>query len=150
MSGGYMAASKTSEWSTPAGLFSQLDKEFHFDLDPASTDSNALCRNHYTSKEDGLKQPWGGYRVFVNPPYGPALDEWVRKAYEERNNAEVIVMLIPARTDTRWFHDYVIGKAEIRFIKGRLKFGGAKYNAPFPNMIAVYRKKFGQFIREED
>lgn len=87
----------------------------------------------------------GGYRVFCNPPYGTALEKWVKKAYAERNNAELIVMLIPSRTDTRWFHDYILGTAEIRFIKGRLRFGGSENSAPFPSLIAIYRKKMGAF-----
>ena len=82
----------------------------------------------------------GGERVFCNPPYGRELPKWVKKCFEESKRAEIIVMLIPARTDTRWFHDYIYGKAEIRFIKGRLKFGDGKSRAPFPSMLVIYRK----------
>ena len=84
----------------------------------------------------------GGEVVFCNPPYGRELPKWVKKCYEESHHADV-VMLIPARTDTRWFHDYIYGKAEIRFIKGRLKFGNAKQSAPFPSMVVIYRASQG-------
>lgn len=129
----------SDEWSTPKDLFDSLNEEFHFDLDAASTDENALCERHFTRENDGLLQSWGGCSVWCNPPYSN-VKYWVRKAYNERNNAKSIVLLVFSRTDTRWFHDYVYGKAEIRFIKGRLKFSGAKYNAPFPSMLIIYRK----------
>ena len=88
-------------------------------------------------------QNLGGQVVFCNPPYGRELPKWVKKCYEESLNGSLVVMLIPARTDTRWFHDYIYGKAEIRFIKGRLKFGNAKQSAPFPSMVVVYRASQG-------
>ena len=82
----------------------------------------------------------GGYRVFCNPPYGRGIGDWVKKSYEESKQPEtVVVMLLPARTDTRWFHDYIYGKAEIRFVKGRLRFGGCKNAAPFPSMVVIFR-----------
>jgi site-specific DNA-methyltransferase (adenine-specific) len=118
----------------------ELNKEFRFNLDPCSTHENAKCDKHFTKEDDGLAQNWGGYRVFCNPPYGRELSKWVKKCYEESSRAEVVVMLIPARTDTRWFHDYIYGKAEIRFIKGRLRFGGSSTNAPFPSMLVIYGK----------
>ena len=135
----YMDKAKTVEWTTPKTLFDELNKEFHFDLDVASTHENALCENHFTIAENGLKRAWGGYNVFCNPPYSD-LRAWIKKAYSEKDNANVIVMLIPARTDTIAFHEYIYGKAEIRFIKGRLKFGNSRVSAPFPSMLVIYRK----------
>lgn len=148
MAKGYMqTVGKTTEWRTPMALFQKLNQEFHFTLDPASTAENALCEKYYTAQEDGLIQSWAGERVFCNPPYGKiAIANWVQKAYAESEKAEVIVMLIPSRTDSKWFHDYVLGKAEIRFIRGRLKFGGAEYNAPFANMLVIWRPKTAGYI----
>ena len=133
-------SSRTDEWSTPQNVFEELNKEFHFNLDPCATKDNAKCRKFFTKAQDGLKQNWQGYNVFCNPPYGRKIKEWVRKAYEESLKPKTtVVMLIPARTDTSYFHDYIYGKAEIRFIRGRLKFGNAKNSAPFPSMIAIYK-----------
>lgn len=137
-----MMSSNTPEWATPQSFFDALNREFSFTLDPCSTHENAKCEKHYTKEDDGLKQDWGGQVVFCNPPYGRELPKWVKKCYEESRRADV-VMLIPARTDTRWFHDYIYGKAEIRFIKGRLKFGNAKQSAPFPSMVVIYRASQG-------
>lgn len=136
-----MFSSKTDMWSTPQEFFDELDKEFHFSLDVCATPENAKCSNFFTEKEDGLKQNWGGQRtIWCNPPYGREISKWVRKAYETGQQGETVVMLLPARTDTKWFHDYIYGKAEIRFIKGRLKFGGSKNSAPFPSMVVIFRK----------
>ena len=133
-------SSRTDEWSTPQNVFEELNKEFHFNLDPCATKDNAKCRKFFTKAQDGLKQNWQGYNVFCNPPYGRKIKEWVRKAYKESLKPNTtVVMLIPARTDTSYFHDYIYGKAEIRFIRGRLKFGNAKNSAPFPSMIAIYK-----------
>ena len=137
-----MMSSNTPEWATPQSFFDALNREFSFTLDPCSTHENAKCEKHYTKEDDGLSQSWGGEVVFCNPPYGRELPKWVKKCYEESRHADV-VMLIPARTDTRWFHDYIYGKAEIRFIKGRLKFGNAKQSAPFPSMVVIYRASQG-------
>lgn len=132
-------SSKSNEWATPAQTFNRLDEEFHFNLDPCSTHENAKCERHFTIKEDGLKQDWGGARVFCNPPYGREIGKWVKKCYYESKNCEVVVMLIPARTDTAYFHDYIYHKAkEIRFIRGRLHFNDSKQGAPFPSMVVVF------------
>jgi phage N-6-adenine-methyltransferase len=130
-------SSKTPEWSTPQAVFYALDSEFKFTLDPASTDENAKCARHYTQEQDGLSQSWENERVFVNPPYGRVIGAWVKKMAE--GGAEVCVGLLPARTDTKWFHEHILGKAEVRFVKGRLKFGGCTNSAPFPSMICVWR-----------
>lgn len=135
-----MFSSASEEWATPQALFDELNTEFRFTLDPCSTHVNAKCAKHYTKSDDGLAQSWGGETVFCNPPYGRELPKWVRKCYEEARRATV-VMLIPARTDTRWFHDYIYNKAEIRFIKGRLKFGDSKNSAPFPSMVVIFKKE---------
>lgn len=134
-----MFSSKTDNWATPQDLFDLLDAEFHFTLDPCADLSNHKCPRYFTREEDGLAQSWAGETVFCNPPYGRELSKWIKKAADESCRATV-VMLIPARTDTSAFHDYILGKAEIRFIRGRLKFGGAKFNAPFPSMVVVFRK----------
>jgi len=135
-----MFSSETDLWATPQDFFDELDKEFHFTLDPCATPENAKCKKYYTVKEDGLKQDWQGETVFCNPPYGKAIKNWVKKCYEEsRKPNTIVVMLIPARTDTTYFHEYIYKKAkEIRFVKGRLKFGGSKNSAPFPSMVVVF------------
>lgn len=140
MNQGVMFSSKTDLWSTPQQFFDMLDEEFHFTLDPCSTDENAKCDKHYTIKQDGLKQSWIGETVFCNPPYGREMPKWIKKCHDESARAAV-VMLIPARTDTKAFHDYIYGKAEIRFIKGRLKFGDSKNSAPFPSMVVVFKNR---------
>lgn len=134
-------SSQTDEWETPQSLFDELNTEFHFDLDPCATDENHKCAEYYTRADDGLAKNWGGRSVYCNPPYGRQIGKWVRKAYEEAQKpGTTVVLLIPARTDTKWFHDYIYGKTEIRFIRGRVRFGDSKHGAPFPSMIVVWRK----------
>lgn len=131
-------SSNTNEWATPQEFFNELDAEFHFTLDPCATAENAKCEHFYTIQDDGLTKKWGG-RVFCNPPYGREIGKWVRKCYEESRHCDVVVMLIPARTDTSYFHDYIYHKAkEIRFIRGRLHFNESKSCAPFPSMVVVF------------
>lgn len=137
-----MMSSNTPEWATPQSFFDALNREFSFTLDPCSTHENAKCEKHYTKEDDGLSKDWGGHVVFCNPPYGRELPKWVKKCYDESRHATV-VMLIPARTDTSYFHDYIYGKAEIRFIRGRLKFNDGKQGAPFPSMVVIYRASQG-------
>lgn len=135
-----MFSSETDLWATPQAFFDDLDKEFGFTLDPCATPQNAKCQKYYTQAEDGLRQSWKGEIVFCNPPYGRALKDWVRKCFlESKEPSTKVVMLIPARTDTLYFHEYIYKRAkEIRFIKGRLKFGNAKNGAPFPSMVVVF------------
>lgn len=135
-----MFSSKTDLWETPQSFYDELDKEFQFTLDPCATPENAKCEMFFTKEMNGLTQNWGGNRVFCNPPYGKEIGKWVKKAYEEsKKNDTTVVMLIPARTDTAYFHDYIYHKAkEIRFVKGRLKFGQSKNAAPFPSMVVVF------------
>ena len=132
--------SKTCEWETPQNLFDELDTEFHFTLDPCSTHDNAKCAKHYTKEDDGLTKDWSGEVVFCNPPYGREMTKWIKKCAMESKKGATCVMLIPARTDTIAFHEWIYGKAEIRFIKGRLKFGGSKNSAPFPSIIVVFKR----------
>lgn len=141
-----LLSSKNMSWCTPVAFFKELDQEFHFDLDPAASDKSAKCANYFTPADDGLKRDWGGCCVFCNPPYGRNINEWVRKGYEESQKpGTTVVMLIPARTDTSYYHDYIFGgKAdEVRFLRGRLKFtdedGNAKDAAPFPSAVIVWR-----------
>lgn len=133
--------SNSEEWATPQDFFDRLDEEFHFTLDPCATAENAKCEKYYTKEQNGLSQDWTGETVFCNPPYGNEIGKWCRKCLEHSESGGVAVMLIPARTDTKVFHEYIYGKAEIRFIRGRLHFNGSKWNAPFPSMVVVYGKK---------
>lgn len=133
-------SSKEEKWATPQDFFDKLNDEFHFTLDAAASPDNAKCANYFTEEQDGLVQSWGGHTVWCNPPYCRKTGLWVKKAYEEHQRTGcTVVMLLPSRTDVRWFHDYILGKAEIRFIKGRLKFGGNKNSAPFPSIVVIYR-----------
>ena len=134
-----MFSSATDEWATPIDFFEQLDNEFHFNLDPCANEENHKCELYFTKEQNGLQKSWGGYRVFCNPPYGREIGKWVEKCYKEsQKDNTLVVLLIPARTDTKYFHDYIYHKAEIRFIRGRLRFGNGKANAPFPSMVVVY------------
>lgn len=132
-------SSQTNEWSTPQDFFDTLDKEFNFNLDVCATKENAKCKDYYTKEDDGLIRSWHG-TVWCNPPYGREIGKWVQRASEV---GATVVMLIPARTDTRYFHDYIYNKSdvEIRFLKGRLKFGGHENSAPFPSMVIIFKNK---------
>lgn len=134
-----MFSSETAEWATPQAFYDELNREFGFTLDPCATPQNAKCAKFYTKEQDGLAQSWQGERVFCNPPYGRDLRKWVEKAHREAMGGALIVMLIPARTDTAYFHDYIYGKHEIRFIRGRLHFNESKAGAPFPSMVVIFR-----------
>lgn len=138
-----MFSSATDNWSTPQDFFDKLNDEFHFTLDVCADENNHKCEHYYTKEIDGLSRPWIG-TVWCNPPYGRKIGEWVRRAYiSSQIGSATVVMLLPARTDTRWFHEYIYNKSntEIRFIKGRLKFGGCKNSAPFPSMVVIFRSK---------
>lgn len=130
------------DWETPPELFAELERTYGpFTLDPAATHQTAKAPAYFTPEEDGLAQPWSG-RVFLNPPYGREIGKWVAKAARERERAEIIVILIPARTDTRWWHDYIQDKAEVTFLRGRVRFlldGQRLASAPFPSAVVVYR-----------
>ena len=135
-------SSKRHDWETPQAFFDKLNLEFNFTLDPCCTPNTAKCKKYYTLKENGLLQDWCGETVFCNPPYGRKLKVWIEKCYNESCKPNTtVVMLIPARTDTIAFHKYIYNKAEIRFIKGRLKFrvdGDEVSRAPFPSMVVIF------------
>jgi len=140
--------SNRDDWETPQELFDKLNKEFHFQLDPCATTITAKCLNFFTKEEDGLKQNWVKYKsIFMNPPYGFVISEWLKKANETAQMGATVVCLVPARTDTKWWWSYcqdnnndtdrIDGiRRTVRFIKGRLKFGG-KGSAPFPSAIVI-------------
>jgi phage N-6-adenine-methyltransferase len=135
-----MFSSKSNEWSTPQDTFDRLNEEFNFTLDPCATDENHKCEKYYTIEDDGLLQDWSGESVFVNPPYGRGIKDWVKKAYEESQKPNTtVVMLIPARTETTYQQAFIFPYAKaVLFIKGRLKFGGHKNAAPFPSQVVIY------------
>lgn len=132
-----MFSSKSDLWSTPDDFFAELDKEFHFTLDVCATADNAKCDDYYTEAMDGLLQNWDGI-VWCNPPYGRNISKWIKKAINAALGGATVVMLLPARTYTKWFHELIYRRAEIRFIRGRLKFGGSNNAAPFPSMICIF------------
>lgn len=132
-----MFSSKSDLWETPQAFFDELNLEFGFQTNVCALPENAKCEAFYTPEQDGLSQEWTGV-CWCNPPYGRQIGKWVKKAAE---SDATVVMLLPARTDTKWFHDYILPNAEIRFIKGRLKFGGSKNSAPFPSMICIFRNE---------
>lgn len=142
-----MMSSKTVEWATPNDFFDKLNRVFQFTLDPCATKENAKCHRFFTAADDGLSKPWGDgvlapkpSRVFMNPPYGRGIGAWVKKAYEEATGggADVVVCLLPARTDTRWWHEWC-AKGIVRFIPGRLHFNDAD-PAPFPSALVIFSK----------
>jgi site-specific DNA-methyltransferase (adenine-specific) len=135
-----MFSSKTGEWGTPQEFFEKLDWRFGpFDLDPCATPANTKCANFFTEAEDGLSRSWEGFTSFINPPYGRGIERWIHKAYRESRNEETrVVLLIPARTDTKYWHEYVMKADEVYFVKGRLKFGDSQNSAPFPSAVVVF------------
>lgn len=129
---------QSDEWATPRDRFAEWTGEFGpFDLDAAATPENAVCERYFTMEDDGLVQDWGTGRVWCNPPYSAAA-EWVEKAYTASLTGATVVVLVPSRTDTRWWHSWAV-RAEQHFIKGRLRFGDAKSSAPFPSVLLVFR-----------
>ena len=152
MNTGVLFSSATDQWATPQAFYDELNKEFRFTLDPCADDFNHKCERYFTKEQDGLLQDWSGERVFCNPPYGRETQHWVRKCFTEtmKGMCPLAVMLIPARTDTRWFHDYIYKKAEIRFVKGRLKFGESSNSAPFPSMVVIFRQELTEGEDEDE
>jgi site-specific DNA-methyltransferase (adenine-specific) len=139
---GLMFSSKSNEWATPQDFYNKLNAEFGFTLDPCATPTTAKCSSYYTVDDDGLSKDWSGHTVFMNPPYGRKQKDWIEKAFQEGEKAgTTVVALVPARTDTKAWHNYCMKATEIRFIKGRLKFGqgNSKTNsAPFPSAVVVF------------
>ena len=131
-------SSKTDLWYTPQDFFKKYDDVYKFETDVCATDDNAKCAKYYTEEMDGLSQEWRGV-CWMNPPYGRTIGKWMKKAYESSLSGTTVVCLVPARTDTNWWHDYAM-KGDIEFIRGRLKFGGSKNSAPFPSAVVVFKQ----------
>tara|TARA_R100001463_G_scaffold136612_1_gene202547 strand:+ start:2548 stop:3027 length:480 start_codon:yes stop_codon:yes gene_type:complete len=137
-----MFSSATNEWPTPIEFYNKLDKMYRFSLDPCCTKESAKCPHFFTEEDDGLAQSWQGHTVFMNPPYGSEIKHWVKKAYEEsQKHMTLVVALIPARTDTQYWHNYCMKASEIMLVKGRLKFGDGTGSAPFPSAVVVFGDK---------
>ncbi|EMW7813728.1 DNA N-6-adenine-methyltransferase [Acinetobacter baumannii] len=131
------AEGKTDVWATPQNLFDAIDQIFNFDLDVCALPENAKCERYFTPELDGLKQEWTG-TCWMNPPYGREISLWIEKAVETANNGHTVVGLLPVRTDVVWWQEHILHR-EIHYIKGRLKFGGSKHNAPFGCALVVFR-----------
>lgn len=137
-----MFSSKSDDWETPQEFFDKLNAEFGFVLDVCATPQNAKCAAFIS--RDSLSEDWNQAAdikgaIWMNPPYGRGIGEWVEKARRTAERGRTVVCLVPARTDTRWWHDHIQGVAEVRFVKGRLKFGGHKNSAPFPSAVVIFR-----------
>ena len=138
-------SSDSKTWSTPKSLFETLNAEFSFDIDVCAIKENAKCDRYFSPNDNGLLQEWGGI-CWMNPPYGREIKNWVAKAYLESKRGATVVCLLPARSDTAWFHDYCSKAAEIRFVKGRLHFSESKNSAPFPSMIVIFKQHSGNTL----
>lgn len=137
-------SSESDEWPTPQDFYDKCAAEFGpLELDPCATAENTKCPRFYTRQQDGLLQPWAPARVWMNPPYGRTIGDWMRKAWEESTIGALVVCLVPARTDTAWWHDYAM-RGEIRFLRGRLKFGGHENSAPFPSALVIFHPQNDQ------
>lgn len=130
-------SSQTCEWETPRDLYLELHREFGFGTDVCANRFNAKCARYFSLEQDGLQQEWTGV-IWCNPPYGRQIGQWVRKAYESAMRGAKCVLLVPARTDTRWWHLYVTRASEVRFLRGRIRFGGGEHPAPFPSAVVVF------------
>lgn len=137
-----MFSSATDQWATPRAFFDEWDARYRFEIDVCADAQNAKCRSYFDEQDDGLQQDWAPYRCWMNPPYGREIGRWMRKAYEESLKGALVVCLVPARTDTAWWHDYAM-KGDVTFIRGRLKFGDAKSGAPFPSAVIVFPRGVG-------
>lgn len=143
-------SSATDEWPTPRDFFDRLDAEFHFELDVCATAENAKCGRYFTRADDGLAQEWRGV-CWLNPPYGREIAKWIAKASSSARDGATVVCLVPARTDTRWWHDHIWDASrnrprrgvEVRLVRGRLRFGDAEASAPFPSAVVVFRPPTG-------
>lgn len=135
------------EWATPPEVFGPLHSEFYLTLDPCATPENAKCVRFYTEEQNGLEQDWGHERVFMNPPYGREVAAWVKKARESADNGALVVALLPASTDLAWWHEHVVGRAEVRYIRGRVRFlTGGPYRASgfFASVVVIWRPRVGR------
>jgi len=136
--------SNSQEWETPQYLFDELNLEFKFEVDLCASKLNKKCYAFLDKQKNALDWVWSAWwkSGWLNPPFGRDVGQWIQKAYEESLEGMTVVCLVPARVDTKWFHEFVLGKAEIRFVKGRLNFSGAKHNAPFPCMILIFKQRY--------
>jgi phage N-6-adenine-methyltransferase len=134
-------SSQSILWETPQVLFDKLNAKYHFTLDVCATVENAKCPHFFSPNEDGLKQVWTG-RCWMNPPYGKEISKWVEKAYQESGSGALVVALLPARTDTRWFHKFIYNQNGVttHFVKGRVRFAHSKHTAPFPSLLVVFHR----------
>lgn len=131
--------SESDNWATPDDFYQKCNARFGpFTLDVCASSDNAKCSSFFTVSDDGLSKDWGAQVCWMNPPYGRTIREWMRKAYESSLNGATVVCLVPARTDTQWWHAYAL-KGDVEFIKGRLKFGGHKHSAPFPSALVIFK-----------
>lgn len=130
------------QWETPPAIFDKLNDEFHFTLDPCCTKKTAKCKKYFTPEDDGLSRPWKKEICFVNPPYSRGnIDVWIAKCLLESSRHATVVALLPVSTSADWFHYYIVGKAEVRFVNKRIKFLGAPSTAPFSSMIVIWGRK---------
>lgn len=148
VAGAAAMTSSKDDWETPQKLFDELNAKYSFTLDPCCTHENKKCEKHFTEEDDGLSQSWAGERVYCNPPYGRGIGKWVEKCYNETHGGgcPLVVALIPARTDTSYFHDWIYKKdgVSVDFLRGRLKFevgGKPRESAPFPSMVVVFSEE---------
>ncbi len=132
-------SSDRDDWATPQAFFDKLNDEFNFTLDPCCTHESAKCEKHYTVEDDGLSKSWSGETVFMNPPYGREIGRWMEKAHMEASAGALVVCLVPSRTDTEWWHEHAMCADEVRFVRGRLKFGDGANSAPFPSAVVVFK-----------
>jgi len=139
-----MFSSATDQWATPQAFFAEWDAVFNFELDVCADASNAKCWRFFSEADNGLYQDWAPNRCWMNPPYGREISRWVQKAYNESLRGATVVCLLPARTDTAWWHDYILPHAMVTFIRGRIKFGDSKNGAPFPSAVAVFYPRASQ------
>ena len=130
--------SKTDQWATPQNFFDKLNAQYNFELDVCADKTNHKVEKYYDEQTNGLIQPWAPYKCWMNPPYGRVIGQWMKKAYDESQLGALVVCLVPARTDTKWWHDYAM-RGGVEFIRGRLKFGDSKNSAPFPSAIVVFK-----------
>lgn len=132
-----LLSSSTDQWATPRAFFDQWDARFRFELDVCADAGNAKCRRYFSADDDGLAQEWAPFRCWMNPPYGREIGRWMQKALEESRRGALVVCLVPARTDTAWWHDYAM-HGRVVFVRGRLRFGEAKNSAPFPSAVVIF------------
>ena len=141
-------SSQTDLWATPQKFFDHWNAAYNFELDVCALPGNAKCFRYFTPEQDGLKQRWTGV-CWMNPPYGREIGAWVRKAYQSAQEGATVVCLLPSRTDTRWWHSFVVQASEVHFIQGRLKFGNSKNSAPFPSVVVVFLPPLSLFVNAD-